>query len=434
MSFMSFVASDYGPGYLEDELYSDEDFGYGGNSRHKEDLCFDERPYASDEFLNLNIQEQKAAVASLFREKYPSEELQEAPINAVVGLLKHDDTFLLSGASFAQSRVPELFFHMIEKKHKPVVLVLNSIDTVGDQMVLEKQAVGITAVNLTWRTMNKDTLKKLKDNQYSFIYISPDVFLNNEDFAGLYDSNKFSRHLVLKVVNEAYWIYLWNLKKTEQSKNFSVHVTPEDVEKFRTTYRYNLAKSLNEISTVPLLLMSESCRPQAVVVIMGAMDPAISYQLAGKAGRDGHSSSLHVASEWFMPSILSEIERERSAGMPVCRCSNCDPKGAALLLRLLPYTNAADLESLMSSNFTKPQDNPLASQEEQENEESEDEESEESEDEESEDEESEDEESEDERSDNESPKDKKRAARQKELGCIPLNFDYRDGLSFGNRL
>lgn len=109
-------------------------FGYPSRN-FKEDVCFDERPYPPQALSSSSIQEQKAAVASVFREKYPSEELKDAPINAVVSLLRRDDTFLLDGAALSKSRVPELFFHMYEKENKPVILVLNAIDTIGDQMV-----------------------------------------------------------------------------------------------------------------------------------------------------------------------------------------------------------------------------------------------------------------------------------------------------------
>lgn len=58
---------------------------------------------------------------------------------------------------------------------------------------------------------------------------------------------------------------------------------------------------------------------------------------------------------------LEEIDRERNQGMQVCRCSNCDPKGAARVIRMLPHTRAADLSSLLQSSSTEPEDTSLFS-------------------------------------------------------------------------
>lgn len=46
---------------------------------------------------------------------------------------------------------------------------------------------------------------------------------------------------------------------------------------------------------------------------------------------------------------LDEIEREKSLRMATCRCSNCDPHGAARIIRLLPHTKLQDLDELISS-------------------------------------------------------------------------------------
>ncbi|EGG02848.1 uncharacterized protein MELLADRAFT_109831 [Melampsora larici-populina 98AG31] len=56
---------------------------------------------------------------------------------------------------------------------------------------------------------------------------------------------------------------------------------------------------------------------------------------------------------------LLEIERQKSLKMAACRCSNCDPQGAAQLIRLLPQTKLSDLKSLMSSFPSQPEDESL---------------------------------------------------------------------------
>ncbi|KAH9808175.1 hypothetical protein DFH28DRAFT_1196950 [Melampsora americana] len=56
------------------------------------------------------------------------------------------------------------------------------------------------------------------------------------------------------------------------------------------------------------------------------------------------------------PGYLEEINREKSLNISTCRCSNCDPQAAARLIRLLPHTKANNLEQLISSSPTGPED------------------------------------------------------------------------------
>lgn len=103
-----------------------------------------------------------------------------------------------------------------------------------------------------------------------FFEQSPEIFLNSESFQNLYHSPGFQSHLVLKVVDEAHCIYLWGLEASGRSKNFSVHVTPQDVGQFRPSYG-NLGQQLMATERVPILLMSATCRPQAVKEILRSL-------------------------------------------------------------------------------------------------------------------------------------------------------------------
>ncbi|EGG09927.1 uncharacterized protein MELLADRAFT_103868 [Melampsora larici-populina 98AG31] len=156
------------------------------------------------------------------------------------------------------------------------------------------------------------------------------------------------------------------------------------------------------LSCTPAFEFGQSFKPVKIVVIMGAMDPSISNLIGGRAGRNvdcglvihfvqpNMPNSPNTASEVVVtdtmnneermhafrltpcclraaynmdmdilyryipmsltdPGYLAEMERQRTAGMAVCRCSNCDPQGAARVLRLLPQTKAADLDALIKS-------------------------------------------------------------------------------------
>lgn len=56
------------------------------------------------------------------------------------------------------------------------------------------------------------------------------------------------------------------------------------------------------------------------------------------------------------PGYLAEIERQESIGMPLCRCSTCEPQGAARIIRMLPHTTSDDLEDLLKSSSNEAED------------------------------------------------------------------------------
>ena len=63
------------------------------------------------------------------------DQAKEPQIERVLSLLNGHNTFLLAGTGFGKSRVPEMLFHMFPKVSKPVVLVLNPLDTLGNNQV-----------------------------------------------------------------------------------------------------------------------------------------------------------------------------------------------------------------------------------------------------------------------------------------------------------
>lgn len=53
---------------------------------------------------------------------------------------------------------------------------------------------------------------------------------------------------------------------------------------------------------------------------------------------------------------VKELQREKAVGMPLCRCSNCDPEGASRIIRLLPITNISRMHELLSTYPTERED------------------------------------------------------------------------------
>lgn len=92
-------------------------------------------PTLSSKLLASSLDNQNEAVESKFRKKYPTDEIKNEQITTVVSLVNGDITFLLAGTGFGKSRVPKLFFHMFSKVKKPVILVLNPLDSLSDNQV-----------------------------------------------------------------------------------------------------------------------------------------------------------------------------------------------------------------------------------------------------------------------------------------------------------
>lgn len=91
-----------------------------------------DRPALSSKLQNGGLDIQKECVIQKYKEKYKTQEPKDLQINAVVSLMNRDTTFVLAGTGYGKTRIAELFSHMYKKVQKPVVLVLNPLDALGD--------------------------------------------------------------------------------------------------------------------------------------------------------------------------------------------------------------------------------------------------------------------------------------------------------------
>lgn len=89
----------------------------------------------SRKLLQGSINDQKEACLTRFNDKYPNDQAKEIQIETTVSIINGRTTFLLAGTGFGKSRIPELFFHMFAKVNKPVILVLNPLDALGNNQV-----------------------------------------------------------------------------------------------------------------------------------------------------------------------------------------------------------------------------------------------------------------------------------------------------------
>ncbi|PLW25067.1 hypothetical protein PCANC_28000 [Puccinia coronata f. sp. avenae] len=164
----------------------------------------------------------------------------------------------MAGTGFGKSRILEMYVHLFAKSSKPVVLVPNPLDTLGNNQVQEKIAQNFTAVNLKKLTFNQRVADEILRGAYNFVYLSPEIFLNNKMFTELYFDTKFQDRLVLTVVDEAHLIYSWGLVASGKAKKSSAHKRHQDKALFRPSYGDMGCRLMATISS-PLLMLSATC-------------------------------------------------------------------------------------------------------------------------------------------------------------------------------
>ncbi|KAA1075463.1 hypothetical protein PGTUg99_010458 [Puccinia graminis f. sp. tritici] len=186
-------------------------------------------------------------------------------VEAVSALVRRKKCFVHAAPGFWRKRIPEMFFSLFEDK--AIVLVLNRLDCLGDDQVKEKKLLNITAINLTRRNIDRETVKQIKEGCFSFVYLSPEIFLNNSLFEDLFTSTAFQNLLILIVVEDAELMYWWSLVATNQSKLLNSFERNEDRCRSRLSYGRMWAERLEEPRNLPVLMMSATCRPAVLDAI-----------------------------------------------------------------------------------------------------------------------------------------------------------------------
>ncbi|KNF03377.1 hypothetical protein PSTG_03318 [Puccinia striiformis f. sp. tritici PST-78] len=199
------------------------------------------------------------------------QEVKPKQLEGILNLINGRNTFYLAGTGHGKLRVAEMYLMLFPSKSHPVVLTLNPLDTLGDNQVLEKQNAGFTAINLTAANFTPEIAEEVKAGLYQFVYLSPEIFLNNNVFSKTYFSSEFQQRLALIVVDEAHMIYIWGLVDSSTSKkSTSAHYRFEDYGIFRPSYG-KLGAQLLFRNDKPILLLSATCRPVAIQEILKSL-------------------------------------------------------------------------------------------------------------------------------------------------------------------
>ncbi|POW01480.1 hypothetical protein PSHT_12516 [Puccinia striiformis] len=125
------------------------------------------------------------------------EPLKPLQMQTVINLVHRQHTFVLAGTGFGKTRIAEVYWHLFPASKKPVILVLNPLDTLGDNQVAEKKAAKIKAVNLTKMNMTVKIEKEVIQGKYGFVYLSPEVLLNNAMFRRAFFDKQFQSNVIV---------------------------------------------------------------------------------------------------------------------------------------------------------------------------------------------------------------------------------------------
>ncbi|POW12338.1 hypothetical protein PSTT_04595 [Puccinia striiformis] len=230
------------------------------------------------EELNKMTNEELTVHISKTTAKYYSEPLKPIQMETVISLVRRQHTFTLAGTGFGKTRIGKVYYRLFPAYKKPIVLVLNPLDELGNNQVLEKKNAKIKAVNLTKMNLTDDIERKAKElgtmNQANippaFENQSPEVLLNNGMFQRIFFDRRFQSRLVLTVVDEAHMIYVWGLVASGLGKKISSHFKLQDRGIFRPSYG-DLGARLLATHGVPILLLSATCRPIAIEKILNSL-------------------------------------------------------------------------------------------------------------------------------------------------------------------
>ncbi|KAH9823519.1 P-loop containing nucleoside triphosphate hydrolase protein [Melampsora americana] len=222
-------------------------------------------PEILKQIADADDNQKKCIIEQMFIQRYNllPRDLQ---VQCVLLLLAGWNTFLLASTGFGKSKFPEMYLMAFDQAAKPMVLILNPLDALGDNQVAEKVKDGFTAVSLTQKTFTDNVYHGIMRGVYQFIYLSLEIFLNSPLFTKLYFNPLFQNCLILKVVDEAHLIYYWGVVANGDAQQMSSFKNLQDMGVFRPTYG-NLFGRFLATDHAPILLMSATCRPKAIDAI-----------------------------------------------------------------------------------------------------------------------------------------------------------------------
>ncbi|OAV90481.1 hypothetical protein PTTG_28293 [Puccinia triticina 1-1 BBBD Race 1] len=87
-------------------------------------------------------------------------------------IIKDSESFFGQTPTALQTRIAEMYHHLFAPStRKATILVLNPLDSLGENQVAEKEKDGMTAISLTKMTFTRKVADKIIKGDYSFVYL-----------------------------------------------------------------------------------------------------------------------------------------------------------------------------------------------------------------------------------------------------------------------
>ncbi|KAA1073661.1 ATP-dependent DNA helicase sgs1 [Puccinia graminis f. sp. tritici] len=221
--------------------------------------------------IQMEETELQQAIVDNCLPRYPENEPPKpVQVDVVANLVKGRHTFVMARTGCWKSRISEMYYNLFAKTKKAVILVLNPLNVLGDNQVKEKVAQKYTSVNLKNQNFTPEVAADIQKGTYNFVYLSPEVFLNNQMFFEIYHNPTFQDGLALIVVDEAHMLYSWGLVANKEAKKSSAHKRHQDRAVFRPSYG-DLGRQMMATENKPVLLLLATCRPIAITEILKSL-------------------------------------------------------------------------------------------------------------------------------------------------------------------
>ena len=96
------------------------------------------------------------------------------------------------------------------------VIIISPLQSLMEDQVQYLKSVGLTAIAIH-DEQGEDTLNKVEEGQYTYLFASPEKMLKSDRWRGLLSSDVYRKSLISVVVDEAHCISQWGLPGSSKS-------------------------------------------------------------------------------------------------------------------------------------------------------------------------------------------------------------------------
>ena len=146
-------------------------------------------------------------LASVLEERFPEiESLTEHQRKALVAVINRKDVFAILPTGHGKSIIFQLLPDVCKYPHHAIILVVCPLKSLVDSHVYELRNCGISAASLRSEDVNDNNLLK---GTYSFVFGSPESFLQNKKWRNMLRSNVYQDRTFAIVTDKVHVVPKW---------------------------------------------------------------------------------------------------------------------------------------------------------------------------------------------------------------------------------